>query len=56
MEFHPGGGDELFKAAGTDGTELFNQVHRWVNLERILTPFFTRGGSFVQKLAPKLFL
>ena len=40
FEYHPGGGEELFKAAGQDGTELFNQVHRWVNLERILGPRF----------------
>ena len=38
MEYHPGGGDELMKSAGEDGTELFHQVHRWVNLERILGP------------------
>ena len=38
MEYHPGGGDELMKSAGEDGTELFHQVHRWVNLERILSP------------------
>ena len=38
MEYHPGGGDELMKSAGQDGTELFHQVHRWVNLERILAP------------------
>ena len=40
FEYHPGDGEELFKAAGQDGTELFNQVHRWVNLERILGPRF----------------
>lgn len=54
MEYHPGGGDELMKSAGLidfqmlhyltatiqgdDGTALFHQVHRWVNLERILKP------------------
>lgn len=26
MEYHPGGEDELMKAAGTDGTDLFDQV------------------------------
>uniref|UniRef100_A0A8C9T453 Cytochrome b5 reductase 4 n=1 Tax=Scleropages formosus TaxID=113540 RepID=A0A8C9T453_SCLFO len=36
MEFHPGGEDELMKAAGVDGTDLFDQVHRWVNYESIL--------------------
>ncbi|XP_053317320.1 cytochrome b5 reductase 4 [Spea bombifrons] len=36
MEYHPGGEDELMKAAGADGTDLFNQVHRWVNYESML--------------------
>lgn len=26
MEYHPGGEDELMKAAGADGTDLFDQV------------------------------
>ena len=38
MEYHPGGGDEVMRSAGQDGTENFNQVHRWVNLEKILGP------------------
>ncbi|KAJ8411432.1 hypothetical protein AAFF_G00162400 [Aldrovandia affinis] len=36
MEFHPGGEEELMKAAGVDGTDLFDQVHRWVNYESML--------------------
>ncbi|XP_023663551.1 cytochrome b5 reductase 4-like isoform X6 [Paramormyrops kingsleyae] len=36
MQFHPGGEDELLKAAGVDGTDLFDQVHRWVNYESML--------------------
>ncbi|XP_032007999.1 cytochrome b5 reductase 4 isoform X4 [Hylobates moloch] len=36
MEYHPGGEDELMRAAGSDGTELFDQVHRWVNYESML--------------------
>nr|XP_013804446.1 PREDICTED: cytochrome b5 reductase 4 isoform X2 [Apteryx mantelli mantelli] len=36
MEYHPGGEDELMQAAGTDGTDLFDQVHRWVNYESML--------------------
>ncbi|XP_024117733.1 cytochrome b5 reductase 4 [Oryzias melastigma] len=36
MDYHPGGGDELMKAAGLDGTDLFDQVHRWVNYESML--------------------
>lgn len=26
MDYHPGGEDELMKAAGIDGTDLFDQV------------------------------
>ncbi|OCT78306.1 cytochrome b5 reductase 4 [Xenopus laevis] len=36
MEYHPGGEEELMKAAGIDGTDLFDQVHRWVNYESML--------------------
>ncbi|KAE8603036.1 hypothetical protein XENTR_v10014202 [Xenopus tropicalis] len=36
MEYHPGGEEELMKAAGRDGTDLFDQVHRWVNYESML--------------------
>ncbi|XP_050996770.1 cytochrome b5 reductase 4 [Acomys russatus] len=36
MEYHPGGEDELMRAAGADGTDLFNEVHRWVNYESML--------------------
>uniref|UniRef100_A0A8C1TCM2 Cytochrome b5 reductase 4 n=1 Tax=Cyprinus carpio TaxID=7962 RepID=A0A8C1TCM2_CYPCA len=36
MDFHPGGEEELMRAAGIDSTELFDQVHRWVNYESML--------------------
>ncbi|XP_068137685.1 melanocortin-2 receptor accessory protein 2 isoform X3 [Hyperolius riggenbachi] len=36
MEYHPGGVEELMKAAGVDGTQLFDEVHRWVNYESML--------------------
>lgn len=36
MDYHPGGEDELMRAAGIDGTDLFDQVHRWVNYESML--------------------
>ncbi|TSK34892.1 ATP-dependent zinc metalloprotease YME1L1 [Bagarius yarrelli] len=36
MDYHPGGEEELMKAAGIDGTDLFEQVHRWVNYESML--------------------
>uniref|UniRef100_A0AAY5F0F6 Cytochrome-b5 reductase n=1 Tax=Electrophorus electricus TaxID=8005 RepID=A0AAY5F0F6_ELEEL len=36
MDFHPGGEGELMRIAGIDGTDLFDQVHRWVNYESML--------------------
>ncbi|CAG0884392.1 unnamed protein product, partial [Darwinula stevensoni] len=36
LEYHPGGEEELMKGAGKDATDLFNQVHRWVNFESLL--------------------
>ncbi len=36
MDYHPGGWDELMKGAGKDATDLFNEVHRWVNYESML--------------------
>ncbi|CAK4032605.1 cytochome b5 [Lecanosticta acicola] len=36
LPFHPGGEAELMKAAGRDGTKLFNEVHPWVNWENML--------------------
>ncbi|KAI9771911.1 MAG: hypothetical protein M1835_006344 [Candelina submexicana] len=34
--FHPGGENELMKAAGRDGSKLFMEVHPWVNWENML--------------------
>ncbi|KAF2354618.1 Cytochrome b5-like heme/steroid binding domain [Trinorchestia longiramus] len=36
MEYHPGGEDELSRGIGRDATELFNEVHKWVNFESML--------------------
>lgn len=36
MAFHPGGEDELMRGVGRDATMLFNEVHRWVNVESML--------------------
>ncbi|XP_072392396.1 cytochrome b5 reductase 4 isoform X2 [Diabrotica undecimpunctata] len=36
VPFHPGGPDELMRAAGIDATSLFDQIHPWVNYEQIL--------------------
>lgn len=33
MDYHPGGEEELMKAAGIDGTDLFDQV--WEVLEEV---------------------
>lgn len=36
LKFHPGGPEMLMKAAGMDGTALFNKYHAWVNAEFLL--------------------
>uniref|UniRef100_A0AC34QRB1 Cytochrome-b5 reductase n=2 Tax=Panagrolaimus sp. JU765 TaxID=591449 RepID=A0AC34QRB1_9BILA len=36
LEYHPGGIPELMRAAGTDGTKLFDQYHAWVNFSSML--------------------
>ena len=36
LRYHPGSIEELMRAAGDDGTALFNEVHPWVNAEAIL--------------------
>ncbi|NXK55848.1 NB5R4 reductase, partial [Chauna torquata] len=53
MEYHPGGEDELMKAAGTDGTNLFDQVHRWVNYESMLKECLVGRMAFKPIAAPK---
>ncbi|XP_064627169.1 cytochrome b5 reductase 4-like isoform X2 [Lineus longissimus] len=48
MAFHPGGADQLMRAAGADGTTLFNEVHMWVNHESMLQKCFIgklKGGA-----------
>uniref|UniRef100_A0A8D2ASL9 Cytochrome b5 reductase 4 n=1 Tax=Sciurus vulgaris TaxID=55149 RepID=A0A8D2ASL9_SCIVU len=52
MEFHPGGEDELMRAAGSDGTDLFDQVHRWVNYESMLKECLV-GRMAVKPAIPK---
>ncbi|XP_004673714.1 PREDICTED: cytochrome b5 reductase 4 [Condylura cristata] len=52
MEYHPGGEDELMRAAGSDGTDLFDQVHRWVNYESMLKECLV-GRMAVKPAAPK---
>ncbi|NXN11906.1 NB5R4 reductase, partial [Indicator maculatus] len=53
MEYHPGGEDELMKAAGTDGTDLFDQVHRWVNYESMLKACLVGRMTVKPVAAPK---
>ncbi|XP_068209660.1 cytochrome b5 reductase 4 isoform X2 [Palaemon carinicauda] len=36
MEYHPGGEEELMRGVGIDATDLFNEVHKWVNYESLL--------------------
>jgi cytochrome-b5 reductase len=36
LRYHPGGADILMKAAGKDGTSLFNKYHPWVNAAALL--------------------
>ncbi|KAL3999137.1 Cytochrome b5-like Heme/Steroid binding domain family protein [Acanthocheilonema viteae] len=40
LAFHPGGAEQLMRAAGTDGTNLFNMTHAWVNYDTILKTCF----------------
>ncbi|KAI1407590.1 hypothetical protein F5Y13DRAFT_183266 [Hypoxylon sp. FL1857] len=37
LPFHPGGGPELLRAAGRDGSKLFGEIHPWVNYETMLS-------------------
>ncbi|NXT39172.1 NB5R4 reductase, partial [Pelecanoides urinatrix] len=53
MEYHPGGEDELMKAAGMDGTDLFDQVHRWVNYESMLKECLVGRMAVKPIAAPK---
>ncbi|XP_068188492.1 cytochrome b5 reductase 4 [Antennarius striatus] len=50
MDYHPGGEEELMKAAGIDGTELFDQVHRWVNYESMLKECLVGRMATVKKV------
>lgn len=36
IKFHPGGVGYIMKAAGKDGTLLFNKYHAWVNADFML--------------------
>ncbi|KAL3882533.1 hypothetical protein ACJMK2_028869 [Sinanodonta woodiana] len=36
LDFHPGGDSELMRGAGKDATQLFDEIHQWVNAESML--------------------
>jgi cytochrome b involved in lipid metabolism len=36
LDYHPGGEEDLLKAAGTDCTELYDKHHPWVNADAVL--------------------
>eukprot|EP00123_Amoebidium_parasiticum_P004231 comp15517_c1_seq1/m.12542 comp15517_c1_seq1/g.12542 ORF comp15517_c1_seq1/g.12542 comp15517_c1_seq1/m.12542 type:complete len:138 (-) comp15517_c1_seq1:380-793(-) len=36
IDFHPGGAEELLRGAGIDATELFDEYHKWVNIENMM--------------------
>ena len=40
LDYHPGGQDELMKAAGKNATNMFDDVHGWVNYENLLEKCF----------------
>lgn len=48
LEFHPGGEEELMRGVGTDATDLFNEVHAWVNYESMLSKCLV--GKLVRSL------
>jgi cytochrome-b5 reductase len=46
MDYHPGGVEFLMRGAGIDATDLFDEYHKWVNLDNMLK------GCFVGHLVP----
>lgn len=50
MDYHPGGWDELVRGAGRDATDMFNEIHRWVNYQGLLEACLV--GKLVEGPAP----
>lgn len=40
LEYHPGGIPEIMRGVGKDGTDLFDETHKWVNAESMLEKCF----------------
>ena len=36
LQYHPGGDEILLRAAGEDSSNMFDEVHAWVNAEKML--------------------
>jgi cytochrome b involved in lipid metabolism len=45
LDYHPGGIPEIMRAAGSDATVLFDQIHKWVNFASML------ANNYVGELA-----
>jgi len=50
MDYHPGGGDELMRGAGKDATQLFDEIHKWVNIQSMLAKCYI--GPLKATIAP----
>jgi len=51
FEYHPGGEEELLRGIGIDATDLFDQVHKWVNYDSMLKKCLV-GRLKTEMLAP----
>ncbi|XP_065574441.1 cytochrome b5 reductase 4-like isoform X2 [Artemia franciscana] len=56
MVNHPDGREELLRGAGKDATDLFNEVHRWVNIESMLSKCVVGKllPSFIKPVLPSV--
>eukprot|EP00041_Stephanoeca_diplocostata_P021402 m.497940 g.497940 ORF g.497940 m.497940 type:complete len:619 (+) comp21819_c0_seq5:277-2133(+) len=59
MPYHPGGGEELMRAAGGDGTRLFHEIHPWINIQSFLGKCYVgplvrgNGGASERRNGPR---
>ncbi|KAL9916843.1 cytochrome b5 reductase 4 isoform 2-T2 [Glossina fuscipes fuscipes] len=54
MDFHPGGVDELMRGVGKDSTQLFSEVHAWVNYQQLLNKCCIGPLKKIVKVQPDL--